>query len=404
MEFTYIILILIVLILFILILVWFIFNNDNSNNPYTPYPITPGNTSNPGTPINWQGPTGKTPVFTKFSEIVHDNPQVSNGKLFELCPCQNGYRCVKGLCRKDEGQKCYLNKECASGYCMMGTCVHKPPQIKDVDNYICLFGQIMMLNNDNTFELIDDWLNIVEVNNIVRNKDSANKYYITTEQHVYKIDGNKYSIQLVDDNIIFKQLFYFTKDLYGIGVDGFLYKIKDEYTEVWQAKIIINFQNYDFNNIEIIQAFPAYYTNSMVGNISFKIKHVHNQQELINYDINTDLWNHQKYNMVYYIDQWENRVEVYYNQVLFYYRNKVIDKLLLTQEYNDIIYTKNGLYLTNHQQVYYYKPNNKRSSPDLIYDTNNKNNRKSNNAGIKKIINTESQVWLILNNVCFTHH
>jgi len=403
MEFNYIIIILVILVLFILILVWFIFNNNNTNYPDSIHPYTPGINSDPNTPVNLQGPTGKTPVFTKFSEILNDNPQLTNGKLFELCPCQNGYSCVKGLCRKEEGQECYLNKECASGYCIMGTCVHKPPQIKDVDNSICLFGQIMVLNNDNKFELIDDWLNIVEVNHIVRNKDFANKYYISTENNVYKVENNNYEIQLIDDNINFKQLFYFTKDLYGIGTDGFLYKIQDEYTEIWYPKLIINFQGYNFNNIEIIHVFGSYYTNSMEGNISFKVKHIHNQKEIISYNIETDTWNHQKYDMVYYIDCWQNRVEVYSDQVLFYYRNNIIDKLLLNKEYNDIIYTKNGLYLTTNNQVYYYKPNNKRTSPNLIYDTNI-NNSKSNNNNIKKIINTESQVWLILNNVCFNYH
>ena len=399
MQFLYVVIILIILILVIIVVIWM--SSGGNNIPPTPTaPQTPGNS----TPVMWQGATGETPIFTKFSQIIEHNPQLTNGKLFELCPCQDGYECVQGLCRRKNGQECNLNRECASDYCIMGQCVNKPPQVKTVKNAVCLFGQIMMLNDDNNFSLVENWIDMVNINHIIRNINDPNIYHIVADNETYLIKDNEYSVQVVENDLRFRQLFYFMKDLYGIGVDGFLYKIRDENSTLWQLELIINFQSYDLTNVEIMQAYTSYYSTDTNGIISFKIKLIHNQEDFITYNIQNDKWEHQKYNMVYYIDKWSNRVEIYKHEVLFYYNNKVIDSIKLDKEYIDIIYTKNGLYLTDGKDVSFYKPNNKRTSPDTIYKSYEYNNyRNVNKYNIKRLLNTESQVWLILNNICFDH-
>ena len=400
----------IILLIFILLIILFLYwyTTQNENKPLTPR--TPGSYNKHNTPessVKYGGNTGQTPIFMDYSQNNNKVLSKARGRLFQFCPCAEGFSCRKGLCRRNIGQDCLMNRECSSGYCIMGKCVEKPPQLQPIENAVCLFGQIMGLN-DNNFQLVNDWMSITNVISITRMLNNPENYYIITSDGVLKVLSYTHEMQKINNDIDPKQLFYYDNELYLIGKDGFLYIIKNEHSPTWDTELLLEFKGQDLKDVEIENVFTSYYPGGK--NISLLLTYIHNQTKLISYIDDDNMWIRQECLAIYYIDKWENRVEVHVDRVLFYYKNKVIDKLNLQQSYNSIVYTKYGLYLTDDYKVYYYKPNSDRTLPVSISDftqhssTDTITKSTDLNKPIRKLINTESQVWLILDNICFKRH
>lgn len=361
MNTLYIILAIVIIIVIVLIL---IYNNNSKSIKHET------NLTTPIPSMISMGPyTPKTPLFDTTTK---------KGRLFSACPCQDGLVCNRGICRKPLESYCLVNGECASNHCILGKCVDRPPNNENNIHSVCLYNQLMKLNEtNNKFELT--WVNYMGVLNVLKIYNEKELYYIITEHGLYISNGNKVRIE-----ISLKQLFYYQYKLYGVDIDGCLHQI-DIDNEITTP--LHTFLTHDFKHTEIVEVFA----NNASSEISFKVKYIHNQTEIISYVNNT--WLHfPNLRAIIYVDAWRNRVEISETEINFYYNDNIIDKLELDHKYDNIVYNKNGLYLSTFSTIYHYKPLSKLVYPTNIAEISN-----------IKLLNTDTTVWLVLDTMCFEH-
>lgn len=387
-----IIVIVIIIIVIIALIYWFISSSStNNNNPISPAsPVSPASTTSP---VHTGTKSGYTPFFDK--SLVDKNKK---GKLFDLCPCQEGLSCKRGICRKVLEEECIINKECASGYCLFGKCSSKPPN--QSGSNICLNGQLMKYNGK-TFEIINNWLDIEQILDII-DIPFEKEYYILTENMVYKTAEDNYYTVSIEDDIKFKQLFYYQDNLHALGQDGQIYVIYDTESLYWNPEAIYELHDYILINCKVNKVSVGQRLQDDDKTITLFLTQLHNQTDIITYLEKDKMWKHQDFTHVYYIGKWSDRVEIYKNKILFYFANKVIDKLTISNVYHDYIYTMDGLYLIDNNNVYHYLSKRGLKFPKLIYNSlkNNPSTPRNDQRVIHKILNTKNNIWLILDSVC----